>query len=79
MESTRHEITAAATAVLANSNVRELRDVRVDNRENKIRLSGRVRSFYHKQLAQEAVKGVAGGLRVENHVDVCGPLVDSHS
>ena len=61
----------AASKVLANSPVIELRFLRVDHSENELQLSGRVRSFYHKQLAQEAVRPVAGGMQVVNRVDVC--------
>lgn len=64
------EITIAAAAVLANNSVRDLRHLRVDHNNNKLHLSGRVRSFYHKQLAQEAVRAVAAGLTVVNKVDV---------
>ena len=60
----------AASEVLANNTVRELRALRVDRRADKLQLSGRVRSFYHKQLAQEAVRRVAKGMRVINRVDV---------
>jgi hypothetical protein len=33
-------------------------------------LSGRVATFYHKQLAQEVVRAVADGVQVVNSVDV---------
>ena len=62
--------TKAATAVLAENSVRELRLLRVDRTANDLQLTGRVRSYYHKQLAQEAVRSVAGGLQVVNRVDV---------
>lgn len=64
------DVTEAAIAVLAESTVRELRHLRVDHHDDAIALSGRVRSFYHKQLAQEAVRRVAGDMRVVNAVDV---------
>ena len=64
------EATQAATDALAKSSVRELRQLRVDHNANNLQLTGRVRSFYHKQLAQEAVRSVAGGLQVVNRVDV---------
>ncbi len=70
IEIAQHDATEAAVAVLANSSVRELRTLRVDRNANHLQLSGRVRSFYHKQLAQEAVRAVASGLRVVNRVDV---------
>ena len=64
------EIINAASEVLANSSVAEIRRLRVDEDSNELQLHGRVRSFYHKQLAQEAVLPVAGQLLVVNHVDV---------
>jgi hypothetical protein len=33
-------------------------------------IQGRVKSFYHKQLAQEMVRAVSGGLLVVNSVEV---------
>ena len=65
-----HEVATAATAVLARSSIIELRRLRVDGEENELRLSGIVRSFYHKQLAQETVRIVAGDMQVVNRVDV---------
>lgn len=64
------DVAKIASATLARSSVRELRTIRVDRSENDLKLTGSVRSFYHKQLAQEAVRSVAGGLRVVNRVDV---------
>lgn len=64
------DVANAALAVLAQSSVAELRKIRVDGRENELQLSGRVRSFYHKQLAQETVRTVAAGMQVVNQVDV---------
>ena len=66
------EIVTAATAVLARSSVTELRSLRVDKESNELQLHGHVGSFYHKQLAQEAVLPLAGTLQVVNHVDVRG-------
>ncbi|TWU41979.1 BON domain-containing protein [Novipirellula artificiosorum] len=71
MESTYpQQIATAAYEVLSRSSVAELRNLRVDESGSELKLSGRVRSFYHKQLAQESVRNVAGGLRVINSVDV---------
>lgn len=64
------DIAQAATSMLANSSVSDLRTLRVDKTETELQVSGRVRSFYHKQLAQEAVRLVAGGMQVVNRVDV---------
>ncbi|TWU59081.1 BON domain protein [Rubripirellula tenax] len=70
IKTAQHDAMDAAVAVLANNSVRELRTLRVDRSANILQLSGRVRSFYHKQLAQEAVRAVAAGLTVVNRVDV---------
>jgi len=70
MESKQHDIAQAVSLVLASSSVRDLRQIRVDRNDNQIQLSGTVRSFYHKQLAQEAVRLVVGGMQVVNRVDV---------
>ena len=70
MDTNEHEVAEAATAVLAKSSVRELRSLRVDGSENELQLSGRVSSFYHKQLAQETVRPIAAGMQVVNLVDV---------
>ncbi len=60
MDTTQQDVEQAAIEVLAKSSVRELRKLRVDGSSNKLQLSGQVRSFYHKQLAQEVVRHVAG-------------------
>lgn len=70
MDTTQQHVEQAAIAVLANSSVRELRQLRVDGSSNKLELSGQVRSFYHKQLAQETVRAVADGMQVVNQVNV---------
>lgn len=45
-----------ARLALQNSPIYELRDIEVEQRGQAIILSGLVSSFYHKQLAQEAVR-----------------------
>ena len=70
METTQNDAAQAATLVLAASSVGDLRQIRVDGHDNSIELSGTVRSFYHKQLAQEAVRTVAAGKQVVNRVSV---------
>lgn len=59
-----------ALSILAQSGVAELRFLRVDEDETQICLSGCVRSFYHKQLAQEAIRPIAAGRQLINRVDV---------
>lgn len=59
-----------ASELLATSPVAELRRLQVSQRAGRLQLSGRVGSFYHKQLAQETVRSVAGDLRLVNEIDV---------
>ena len=59
-----------ASELLAASPVAELRRLRVAQRADRLEISGRVASFYHKQLAQETVRSVAGGLRLVNEIAV---------
>lgn len=68
----QHQIVVAASEVLANSSVGDLRCLRVDQHADNLQLSGQVRSFYHKQLAQETIRTVAGNMRVDNRVSVRG-------
>ncbi len=71
METNQREVEEAAIAVLAKSSIRELRHLQVEGNANQLQLSGEVRSFYHKQLAQETVRSVAAGMQVVNRVHVC--------
>lgn len=50
--------------------------VRVDYREGVLVLRGRARSFYHKQLVQEAVRGIDGVKDIENSIDVTDSNTD---
>ncbi len=70
--SEQKKIALAANEMLSKSSVAELRNLRVDESASELKLSGRVRSFYHKQLAQETIRMIAGGLRVNNAVHVSG-------
>jgi osmotically-inducible protein OsmY len=46
------------------------RDVRIEAEEGVIRLEGAVRSFFHKQMAQEVIRRVDGVERVVNCLQV---------
>ncbi|MEO1618982.1 MAG: BON domain-containing protein [Planctomycetota bacterium] len=64
-----------ASAALAGSPFPELRGLsvqatRIDGQSEELQLRGRVRSFYHKQLAQEAIFPIAGTMQVVNDLDV---------
>jgi hypothetical protein len=60
------DVCARAKSALAQSPIYALRDVQVEQSGDLLLLQGRVDTFYHKQLAQEVVRNVADGLRVEN-------------
>jgi hypothetical protein len=65
-----HEVQPRAQKALSASPVFALRELRVDQEEEHLRISGLVSSFYHKQLAQEVVRAVAEGIQVVNTVTV---------
>lgn len=52
------DVRPKAQTALARSPIFELRDLRVDERNSTLLISGSVSSFYHKQLAQEVVRAV---------------------
>jgi hypothetical protein len=60
---------SAAAALLTAPN-RELRRLEVRETEVDVQVSGRVSSFYFKQLAQETVRHAANGRPIINHVEV---------
>ena len=59
-----------AQIVLAASPVHILRTLRVEAHGDVLEICGRVTSYYHKQLAQEAVRSVARNVELINSVDV---------
>jgi osmotically-inducible protein OsmY len=46
------------------------RNLRFENLEGKVKLSGVVQSYYQKQMAQEVVRRIDGVERVENDLEV---------
>ena len=68
LETSEQAAEKAATDLLANSSIRELRELRGDETDTQLRLSGRVSSFYHKQMAQESVRRVTEGRQIVNRV-----------
>ena len=65
----RHAQRRAQTA-LADSGDQDLRGLRVEVVDDSLIISGSVSSYYHKQLAQEAVRAVAVELAVVNSIQV---------
>ncbi len=64
------DVITQARAVLAASPIQALRELRVEQAGTSLILSGRVGSFYHKQLAQEVVRLIARDMRIVNTIDV---------
>jgi hypothetical protein len=64
------ELHQRAQDALEASPIRVLRDVRVDREGQTLVLSGRVESFYLKQLAQELVRTVASSCELVNSIHV---------
>ena len=61
-----------AQAALAASPIYVLREVLVERVGSSLLLTGTVDTFYHKQVAQELVRAVAGRVDVINVVEVIG-------
>jgi hypothetical protein len=57
--------------VLIASPLPQLRRLVVTESEAEVVITGRVSSYYMKQLAQEALRLTVGDRRLLNHVEVC--------
>ena len=64
------DVSERAQQALAFNRISALRDLRVVQLGHALLISGSVSTYYHKQLAQEAVRAVAGGMDVINSIDV---------
>ena len=64
------DVESRAQTALKDSPIFALRDLHVHREGKLLLISGRVESFYHKQLAQEVVRTVAEDLQVVNSIDV---------
>ncbi len=69
----QEELTQKAREALRESPVAALRNLDVEAAAGRVIISGIVNCFYHKQLAQEVVRSVLGGIRVINAVVVQDP------
>jgi osmotically-inducible protein OsmY len=71
MISAATDVERRAQSALSSSPIFALREVRVQQtRGGHLVLSGRVGSYYYKQMAQECIRAVAAGCRVVNSIDV---------
>lgn len=59
-----------ARCALTNSPIMVLRELEVEQNGEALVISGRVNSFYEKQLAQEAIRAVCRDIDLCNTVDV---------
>jgi osmotically-inducible protein OsmY len=71
MVSATNDVEQRARTALAGSPIFALREVRVQQMNGSdLVLTGRVDSFYHKQMAQECIRAVAADCRVVNTIAV---------
>jgi hypothetical protein len=59
------------SCVLTSSPLPQLRRLVVTVNDGEVVITGRVTSYYMKQLAQEAIRGTLGDRRLLNKVEVC--------
>ena len=64
-------LTAEPTEVLTTSPLPQLRRLVVTVNDDEVVITGRVSSYYMKQLAQEALRPTLGDRRLLNRVEVC--------
>jgi osmotically-inducible protein OsmY len=69
-EALAKDIQSEAQSALSSSPIFDLREIHVEATESGLLLQGRVATFYHKQLAQEAIRAIANGMHVQNDIDV---------
>ncbi len=62
-----------AQSLLGQNSLIDLHQVSVDRLGDTLVLTGRVTSFYVKQVAQETIRPAADGLRVINRLEVTTP------
>ena len=60
-----NDVQSAARTALVNSPICELRDLIIQQSDKVLVISGVVSTFYHKQLAQEAVRAASEEFDVE--------------
>jgi osmotically-inducible protein OsmY len=64
-----HDVVSTA---IANHPHLPLRRMKVEAGEGRVVLKGTVRSYYHKQMAQEMLRRIDGVQAIENHLEVSG-------
>ena len=66
------QVVSQAAHALKKSSHPALRNLSVEGTDCSLIISGRVTSYYLKQLAQETIMSVREGLQLVNKVDVIG-------
>lgn len=64
------ESQSRAQNALSRSPIFALRELRVEQVDDALLISGSVGSFYHKQLAQEAIRAIDRQVRIINSICV---------
>ena len=64
------DVECRAKNALAHSPIYELKELQVEHVDDSLLISGRVGSFYHKQLAQELVLAVVREVQIVNQIEV---------
>ncbi len=67
------EAASRARQALSDSPIYLIRQIDVESNEDGLLLTGKVDSFYHKQVAQETVRAATQGAIVSNSVAVVWP------
>ncbi|GIW98704.1 MAG: hypothetical protein KatS3mg111_2037 [Pirellulaceae bacterium] len=70
IDSAVYDVTGRIRLLLQASPIADVRRIRVEQHGDEVRLEGRVRSYYAKQMAQETVKRAVGRLHIVNSVTV---------
>lgn len=65
-----NDVSETAETRLQTSPHRDLRSLSFEFNDGVLVLHGRLGSYYHKQLAQETVAGIAGVIQVVNEIEV---------
>ena len=68
--SVSEEMHSRAVTALASSPYYDIRELHVERNGDSLLIHGKVTSYYHSQLAQEAVRAAATGVRVVNSIRV---------
>jgi hypothetical protein len=64
-----------ARSALSASTIPQLRRLSIERGDEQLVIRGRVSSFYHKQLAQELIRGKLPDAQVVNEIQVDAQLV----